>query len=111
MGRHENAARANEEAVGLLPTLVDTVPNINQCVAWLSLEYLGENLAKMPLHEDAARTHEEAASLYRNLAETDPTVDKYFARSLRSLGIDLRNIGRQEDGARADEEADKLLVT
>lgn len=62
----------------------------------------------MRRHKDAVRAHEEAPSLYRNLAETDPTVKKYLAHLLRSIGTDLRNTGRQEDGVHTDLGVPKL---
>ena len=98
MGRHEDAACADEEAVMLYRTLATKDLTINQDLAD-SLDNLGTDLGNMGRHEDAIRNVQEAVRLRRTLTETDPTDDEDL---VCSRGIEPPHIGRHEDAPSAD---------
>ena len=57
------------------------------------------------IHEDAVLTFKEEVSIRCILAETDPTSNKYLAKSLNNLGVQLL----YDDAAPAKQEAASLF--
>ncbi|KAJ7508361.1 hypothetical protein B0H11DRAFT_2184851 [Mycena galericulata] len=107
-GRHEDALRAEEEAVDLRHKLVAMEPSVSENLAE-SLHNLAIDLSAVGRHEDALRAAEEAVHLRRKLAETDPAVRTELARSLHNVGLQYHSLGRDEDALRRVSEAVNLF--
>ncbi|KAJ7445138.1 hypothetical protein B0H11DRAFT_13291 [Mycena galericulata] len=102
MGRHEDALRVDEAAVGIFRKLAETDPSVMHFLGY-SLENLGLNLSAVGRHKEAMAAGEEAVDICSKLS--NPTVDSELslANRLKQLGTYLDARDRHGDAVRSRE--------
>jgi tetratricopeptide (TPR) repeat protein len=108
LDRPADALAAAEEAVTRYRRLIPTNPRAFEPGLGLTLRYLSIDLSKVGRPMEALAAAEEAVSIFRRLVPVNPELTHDLATALNSLRHRLVELGRDDEAAAMQGEADAL---